>query len=482
MPASIERTPKLIIGGMGAKVSGRHLAKAAAIAGQEYGEDVVDAHISQTGLIDTFLEDLQNPETREEIRSSMAAFPYQNIVDRIDNKYSDPKSVTPTYRDLLLGSDEEVRAAQEVAVVANFIEVYEAKNGHRGMIGANGLEKIQGVMPEQVLGAMLAGVDNISIGAGIPNQVPRLIRNLCRWESVDYLVDIANRDKEKLHRHLDPQDLLGDPPSSIKKPQFFVIASSHVLVKYMYNNVRNVEEELDVDGAILEHHTAGGHNAPPRGRKIELNQRNEPIYGVKDEVDYEELNKMGVRYWRAGTDQDTNASPEGLKEAIRRGAKGKQFGSIFALCNESGLIYKKEIIDKYLSGDYDVFTSPYSPTGYPFKVFHLENTLSDPEVYKGRRRKCGYFYLATPWVTSNGRLELLCPAQPVKFYTNMGGNLEDTISKICLCAGLLRSAGYGDVTKPGVITIGDDLSFLDRIPLDKNGGYSAAGALAYLLN
>ena len=36
-----------------------------------------------------------------------------------------------------------------------------------------------------------------------------------------------------------------------------------------------------VDGFVVEGPTAGGHNAPPRG-KLQLNDAGEPIYGERD--------------------------------------------------------------------------------------------------------------------------------------------------------------------------------------------------------
>jgi len=54
-----------------------------------------------------------------------------------------------------------------------------------------------------------------------------------------------------------------------------------------------------VDGFIVEFPTAGGHNAPHRGKR-QLNDRGEPIYGKRDVVDLKKLQAIGLPFWLAG--------------------------------------------------------------------------------------------------------------------------------------------------------------------------------------
>jgi hypothetical protein len=73
---------------------------------------------------------------------------------------------------------------QELTVVANFCEVYLAKEGHRGVVGINYLRKIELPIRVGCLGAMLAGVDYVLVGAGSPAELPELLRRLARRDGV----------------------------------------------------------------------------------------------------------------------------------------------------------------------------------------------------------------------------------------------------------------------------------------------------------
>ncbi|MCP5523356.1 MAG: hypothetical protein H7A46_17610 [Verrucomicrobiales bacterium] len=66
----------------------------------------------------------------------------------------------------------------ELTVVASFVEVFLAKEGHAGRVGINLLEKIQLPTLAALFGAMLAGVDVVLMGAGIPRLIPGALDNL----------------------------------------------------------------------------------------------------------------------------------------------------------------------------------------------------------------------------------------------------------------------------------------------------------------
>ena len=136
-----------------------------------------------------------------------------------------------------------------------------------------------------------------------------------------------------------------------------------------------------VDGFVDESPTAGGHNAPPRG-KLQLNAAGEPVYGERDRVNIADLRALGVPFWLAGG----YGSAAKLREALDQGAAGVQVGTAFAFSSESGMRpdLKTRLIQQAIAGTGEVFTDPLaSPTGFPFKVAQLEGTTSASEYLRG---------------------------------------------------------------------------------------------------
>jgi NAD(P)H-dependent flavin oxidoreductase YrpB (nitropropane dioxygenase family) len=248
------------------------------------------------------------------------------------------------------------------------------------------------------------------------------------------------------------------------------IVSSNTLAKYLLR-----EEKKSPNGFIIESPTAGGHNAPPRG-SLTLNEDGEPIYGERDEVGLLGIAKLGHPFWLAGNFKTADgkmqqaSTPEGLRASKIQGAKGIQVGSIFALCEDSGFVpeARHELVDQALGDGIKVVTSATaSSTGYPFKVAQLEGTLSDEEVYKGRKPVCDLGFLCDSHI-KDGKVIFSCPAEPVDKHLKKGGQLADTIARLCLCNGLLATVGLGQVRinratgeeyhEPPVFTLGDGVN------------------------
>ena len=172
-----------------------------------------------------------------------------------------------------------------------------------------------------------------------------------------------------------------------------------------------------VDGLVIESPTAGGHNAPPRG-KLQLNAAGEPVYGERDQVNIAELRALGVPFWLAGG----YGNPEKLREALEQGAAGVQVGTAFAFSRESGMradLKSEADWPRPLRERAEVFTDPVaSPTGFPFKVAQLEGTSSAFPIYQERKRVCDLGYLREAYADAGGQdwLSLLCRA---------GGELRD---------------------------------------------------------
>src|SRR5208337_1314728 len=180
-----------------------------------------------------------------------------------------------------------------------------------------------------------------------------------------------------------------------------------------------------VNGLVIESPTAGGHNAPPRG-KLQLTAGGEPVYGERDRVDLAGLRALGTPFWLAGG----YGSPEKLREAIAEGAAGVQVGTAFAFSEESGLRddLRRELLTRAAAKNAVVFTDPLaSPTGFPFKVAQLEGTSSQADVYDARPRLCDLGFLREPFATPEGKESYRCSAEPLGNYVAKGGALEETV-------------------------------------------------------
>jgi NAD(P)H-dependent flavin oxidoreductase YrpB (nitropropane dioxygenase family) len=241
-----------------------------------------------------------------------------------------------------------------------------------------------------------------------------------------------------------------------------------------------------IDGFIVEGPTAGGHNAPPRGRPAQFDERGQPVYTERDDVDPAELVALGLPFWMAGG----FATPANLRAALAAGAAGIQVGTAFALCNESGLDddYRRELRHAGYNGTTrTVRTDPkVSPAGFPFKVVELPGSLTESAVYDERPRICDIGYLRTAYLREDGTTGLRCPAEPIDDFVRKGGREEDAVGRACLCNALMADIGLGQrrdngYLEPPLITLGDDLTFLRALMDDENGAYAAIDVVDYLL-
>jgi NAD(P)H-dependent flavin oxidoreductase YrpB (nitropropane dioxygenase family) len=371
------------------------------------------------------------------------------------------------------------RNLQDLQVLGSFIEVYLAKEGHDGPVGINLLTKLQAPTITALYGAMLGGVDAVLMGAGIPREIPGVLDDLAAGRTTSLRLDVkeAGRD-EKFLVEFDPVEYCGSTlfPS---RPAFYPIISSAVLATMLAKKATG-----NVDGFIVEGPTAGGHNAPPRG-KLRLSEIGEPVYGVKDVPDLEQIAAVGLPFWLAGS----YGRPEKVVEALDSGANGVQVGTAFAFCEESGFspAIKDEVIARSKAGAVEVFTDPLaSPTGFPFKVVPLDDTMSDQPAYEKRTRICDLGYLRTAYRIDEETIGWRCPSEPVQDYIRKGGDEADTHGRKCVCNALLASIDLGQVQKSGepelpLVTSGDDVADVARFLRPGAVSYTAADVIDYLL-
>jgi nitronate monooxygenase len=366
-------------------------------------------------------------------------------------------------------------------VVANFVEVMLAKEGHEGWVGINYLEKVQIPTLPSLYGAMMAGVDYVLMGAGIPTTIPGVLDRMSEGEAAQLSLRVtgAERDEKTLLR-FDPAEFTEGYTPWLTRPRFLPIIASSTLAQMLVRKSNG-----RVDGFVIEGSTAGGHNAPPRG-KIKLNGLGEPVYGRRDVVDLAAIRALGLPFWLAGS----YGSPEQVQDAQAAGAAGVQVGTAFAFCQESGISaeIKERVVQGCRAGGLTVFTDPLaSPAGFPFKVLGLEDTLSEDCVYDERQRTCDLGFLREGYRREDGTTGWRCPAEPEASYLRKGGLKEETSGRKCICNGLLATIGLGQVRGDGrqekpVVTSGNDVNSILRYLKEHDAvSYSASDVVDCLL-
>jgi len=451
--------PQIIQGGMGVAVSGWRLARAVSQLGQL-------GVVSGTLLPVVLARRLQHGDPDGALRRALAAFPCPAMAGRILAAYFRPEGRPDgtAYSAVSMPNASSSGALIELTVVANFVEIFLAKENHSGLVGLNLLQKIQVATLPSLYGAMLAGVDYVLMGAGIPRDIPGALDQLAAGESTELPLDLAPSPSGATppappRLHFSPRIFLNCEPPRLRRPHFLAIVSSAVLATTLARKSNG-----RVDGFIVEGELAGGHNTPPRG-PLKLSLAGEPVYGPRDVPELDKIRALGLPFWLAGA----NATPEKLAAALASGAHGVQVGTAFAFCEESGITpaLKREALALVRSGEARVFTDPQaSPTGFPFKVLALAGTLSEPEVYAARARVCDLGYLRQAFARPDGTLGYRCAGEPVEAYERKGGDCAETPGRKCLCNGLLATVGLGqrhrDGDEPALVTAGNDVSELSR--------------------
>lgn len=465
--------PRVIQGGMGVAVSNWRLARAVSRTGQ--------LGVVSGSMLDTvFVRRLQDGDPGGHMRRAIAAFPVPEVGEEILRRYFNATGRAPgaPYKALPMYKQVVSDARQRVTVLANFVEVWLAKEGHGHPVGLNLLTKVQMPNLASLYGAMLAGVNVVIMGAGIPREIPGALDALAEHRATQLRFELEGLPREQTEwLTFDPASCtnrtVGATP--LHRPAFVAVVSAASLAATLARKSNG-----RVDGFIVEGPTAGGHNAPPRG-ELRLNERGEPIYGERDAVDLDKMRELGLPFWLAGG----FGSPEGLGRAIAAGAAGVQVGTLFAYCEQSGLdpALKSRVLAGVALGTAQLRTDPRaSPTGYPFKIVELPG---DVERAAARTRNCDLGYLRVAVRGADGRTVYRCPAEPIDTYVAKGGDAADAEGRRCLCNGLISSIGQPQrraatgTLETELVTSGDDLlsfaPFMARHP-----GYTAEDVVRYL--
>jgi len=467
--------PRIIQGGMGVAVSGWALARAVSQQDQL-------GTVSGTALAHVLARRLQLGDADGKMRHALEHLPFADVGARIIQSYFIPggKKSNAPFKGIAMPSLSSSQAFVELTVAANFVEIFLAKEGHSGVVGLNLLEKIQVTTLPSLFGAMLAGVDYVLMGAGIPRAIPGVLDRLAERQPVELKIDaVSDATGEAFIQHFDPAPFLKGNNIVLKRPYFFAIVGSATLALTLAK-----KSSGRVDGFVVEMDTAGGHNAPPRG-PLQLTPAGEPLYGPRDVPDVEKIRAIGLPFWLAGS----FGAPGKLAEALALGAAGIQAGTAFAFCHESGIdaTLKRRVVELSRNGQARVFTDPFaSPTGFPFKVIQVPTTLSEKDTYESRTRICDMGYLRHLYHKTDGSAGYRCPSEPQADYMNKGGADNETAGRKCICNGLMATAGLAQVrsdgtTEPPIMTAGNEVSNVARFLKPNSDSYTAKDVVNILL-
>ena len=143
--------PKIIQGGMGAGVSNWRLAQAVSKLGHL-------GVVSGTALDQILARRLQDGDPGGHMRRALAQFPVPEMADRIEKEYFIPggKHERTPYKPMHMHGKDGPREREELCVVANFVEVFLAREGHDNPgaeIGTSGTQRRGGENRAHLIGS-----------------------------------------------------------------------------------------------------------------------------------------------------------------------------------------------------------------------------------------------------------------------------------------------------------------------------------------
>ena len=164
----------IIQGGMGIAVSNWRLAQTVSALGQL-------GVVSGTAIDQVLARRLQEGDPGGHMRRALDAFPVPALAQAVWDEFYVPEGIAPldTFKKIEMPTAEPSFEWQARVMVANFVEVFLAREGHDNPVGINFLEKLQTPHLPSIYGAMLAGVDYVLMGAGIPMKIPGVLDRFC---------------------------------------------------------------------------------------------------------------------------------------------------------------------------------------------------------------------------------------------------------------------------------------------------------------
>ena len=391
-----------------------------------------------------------------ELRRAMEHFPYPGVARRVWEQHHRPggkradEPFAPTRQPVINNGP----ALTELTVLANFVEVWLAREDRPGPIGLALHDQAQTALLPSLYGGLLAGADFVLVSGRNPALIPGLLQRLREGRAGELNVNPTEPD---LACGFDPR-VLGDALiPDLPRPRLLVWVDSPEQAASVC-----LRASGHIDGFVWD--------LPP---------------GPRRNQDLERWRSLGVPFWFHGSP----ATREHFAEARRAGAEGLSLATPFTFCEESPLdeAIKARVLTLATQSPEQLKLGHIpDPSGQTVSVLQWEETAPAPDCLAGRSRLCDIGYFREVYRRPDGTVGYRCPGEPIAHFTAKGGSSAAARGQVCLCNSLLATLGLaqlrdGDELERLIIPAGEDVRELARFLPPGRPRFTAAEVVAYLL-
>ena len=213
--------PLIRVGGMGVGISLPPLVKEISLIGKGEVQGTVTgvaAHLIMFHI-------LQAGDVGGHYRGALKCFPFPKIAQQVVDAYFVEGGVRPGVvgKPVPMVTLNPSQLVIALIICANFAFVWLSKEGHNYPVSINWLEKVQTPHLYAIYGAMLAEVGCITMGAGIPLQIPKVLDAYMNNETAEYHVAVTGSGSGTEIMRFDPAKYFEQDLPDLKRPQFIPI-------------------------------------------------------------------------------------------------------------------------------------------------------------------------------------------------------------------------------------------------------------------
>jgi len=447
LPTLIQGTPQVVL-------STWSLARAVAQAGQL-------GVVSSAPLAVVLARRLQLGDFDGHLRRALEHFPFPGAARRVWQQFFVPGG-KPADRPFDLARQptwDQGPALVELLLLANFSEVFLAKEGHAGNVGLLLHDEVRIPLLPSLYGAMLAGVDWVLIAGRRADILPAVLDRLALGQPSTVPVDLAEPSaSEILTCGFDPAFLGEVPPPALKRPRLLVFVDSPEQAAAVFLRAGG-----RIDGFVWECRSAT----------------------VPAALDRDHLRSLGLPFWLGGL----AVTRESLTTARQVGAVGLRVSAPFIFCEESALDaqLKRRVLSRLREPASNLRTAVLpAPVGPPLEVLELDGTAADATVFGDRARLCDVGYFRQAYRRTDGTIGYRCPGEPLVHHVAKGGDPAVASRQICVCNSLLASIGLGQLrpdgeTERALIPFGEELRHLEPLLPPAGTAFRAADVIRWLM-